>query len=487
MEIYNPNIKYIGAQEITDSNTHIIYITPEQFKGSDTSRINQAINYASSNNFTIVMCNGEYFLDSAIIMKSNVTLINNGLIQMNSGMRDNIVRASSNVVGAPITNIKIKGAGIFRGSSDSWGGGDATGVNGEYWRPIAILLANATNFELEGFTIKNSHMWGINMEQSRFGSVKNIKFDNDGSKPNQDGVNVRHGSHNIIIENISGSTNDDIVALTNLGGYPGYNFLGDVLYETGKTNFDIFDIVIRNINAIRPPMKVFSGITPTHYSGGILLLCEDGLKIFNVSIDGVNGYSQIALGFTAIAYWTTSQATVNDMYNISVSNTGQCPVYPARPIKDSTLINIPTTEINGIYPSGIFQNGSLNVFRKYHDSIPEYFTNITGLGDYHLVVKQDLLPNIDIVPTGNFTVPNGTKIRMITLTSASPQDVILPAIADAIGSIFFITNDSLSTVNIKSKTGTNDIWDSMVVTNDKTVDSGTTQRIINDGVNYKIL
>jgi len=174
----------------------------------------------------------------------------------------------------------------------------------------------------------------------------------------------------------------------------------------------------------------------------------------------------------------------------------------------------PPTFSNGIYTGTAFQPDGSALFAFLElgidspdsvarpDNIPIYQAGTIGTGGGTLPVQdpiEDLdavnkrylqsvaTPSINIVPTGNFTVPDGVKTRIITLTSASPQDVILPAISDAVGSIFFITNDSLSTVNIKSKTGTNDIWDSMVVTNDKTVDSGTTQRIINDGVNYKIL
>lgn len=114
-------------------------------------------------------------------------------------------------------------------------------------------------------------------------------------------------------------------------------------------------------------------------------------------------------------------------------------------------------------------------------------TGVNNTDPYNPIITINLSPSINIVPTGNFTIPDGVRTRIITFTSIFPQEINLPAISDAIGSIYFITNDSLSTVNIKSKTGSNDIWDSMVLTNDKMIDIGTTQRIINDGVNYKIL
>lgn len=99
-------------------------------------------------------------------------------------------------------------------------------------------------------------------------------------------------------------------------------------------------------------------------------------------------------------------------------------------------------------------------------------------------------PDIIIVDEDDYIVPDGTRTRMITLTDNIPQTVTLPAIVDSIGSIYFITNsssDGISSVNVVSKTGTADIWDSGLMTNDKEVIFGSPVRIINDGLNYKIL
>ncbi|APZ82864.1 hypothetical protein [Flavobacterium phage FL-1] len=371
----NPDIRLLGGFIPQSANSHVFQVTPEQFIGGDTSRINQAINFASTNSVYNVVCNGTYYLDSAILMKSNVNLINNGKIIMNSGMKDNMIRAASTVVGTPISNFKIKGVGLFQGSSDTWGSDNPSGVNGEAWRSIAILLANASDFEIEGITIKNSHGWGINMEQSRYGSVKNIHFDNDGSKSNQDGVNVRHGSHHIVIENISGVTHDDIVAVTNLLFGNAINYLGQTIYESGKANFNSHDITIRNINR-HISAGTIGGFTPPVKKGGITIMCHDGLKVYNVSIDGVTGDAQIYIQFNQITYWVTSPGTVNDVYNLNISNINDAPVYFGIPIKNSSLINIPKKDITGTYNSGVFPAGSLNVTRKYNDGDFEFFATV---------------------------------------------------------------------------------------------------------------
>ena len=130
-----------------------------------------------------------------------------------------------------------------------------------------------------------------------------------------------------------------------------------------------------NINYGRAK-KIFPTPPPTHYSGGILLLCEDGLKIYNVTVDGVTGYSQMHLGYTAYGYWVTTQATVNDMYNITVSNTLNMPIYINRPIKNCSFINVANRDINNVYDSCIFKTGSLNVLRKYYNGNFEFFATV---------------------------------------------------------------------------------------------------------------
>lgn len=106
---------------------------------------------------------------------------------------------------------------------------------------------------------------------------------------------------------------------------------------------------------------------------------------------------------------------------------------------------------------------------------------------YFIALREDFTPDITIVNNGDHTIPDGVRTRIITLTDNTPQIVTLPAIADSVGSIYFITNDSTSTVDINSKTGSNDIWDGGLTFSTKMATAGTPVRIINDGLNYKVL
>ncbi len=123
------------------------------------------------------------------------------------------------------------------------------------------MLANVEHFSIENLRIVDSHGWGISLEECSNGRVSRIEFDAhmhkmiDGmhsNMENQDGVDLRNGSHHIIVSDITGCTGDDIVALT---AFASSEFLpGGSLHTThvmhndwSKRERDIHDIVIRNV------------------------------------------------------------------------------------------------------------------------------------------------------------------------------------------------------------------------------------------------
>ena len=129
------------------------------------------------------------------------------------------------------------------------------------WRNIGILLANVSHFSIEGLKIEQSHAWGISLEACAFGRVANIDFEAhmwrmiDGLKQNienQDGVDLRNGCHHILIEDITGHTGDDMVALTAIcqhgfatGGAPGSTHVMHEDWTQRETG--IHDVIIRRV------------------------------------------------------------------------------------------------------------------------------------------------------------------------------------------------------------------------------------------------
>ncbi len=212
--------------------------------------------------------------------------------------------------------------------------GTDAGKDGEVqkgdWRGIGILFANAEYFSIENIKIVGSHGWAISLEDCSHGRLEQIEFDASMSKEidgmlhnteNQDGIDLRCGCHDILIQNITGGTGDDIVALTAIKSLNSDFFPAGTLGRTHITNndytnrdADIHDIIIRNIKG--------------YSKGGLCFhvrLLPVNTKIYNIIIDGVIDTSPegfraggvILLGEHDTAYGDNPYDGIS---NISISN-----------------------------------------------------------------------------------------------------------------------------------------------------------------------
>jgi len=106
-----------------------------------------------------------------------------------------------------------------------------------------VLFNNVRNLVLENFQIRQSRWYCTYFIHCDTCRISNLDFDNWEDCCNRDGVDIRQGCHNFLVENITGTTGDDTVALNNLG-----NDGNDGRYVEGKDP-DTLNMVIRNIKA----------------------------------------------------------------------------------------------------------------------------------------------------------------------------------------------------------------------------------------------
>ncbi|MDO4425469.1 MAG: glycosyl hydrolase family 28 protein, partial [Planctomycetia bacterium] len=198
--------------------------------------------------------------------------------------RDNFIRSANCGIGIsgiePISNVHVLGVGRAEliGADDPRATGDSAKVLGERtygtdagregesqrgdWRNIGVLFAWVNHFSVRNITIRDAHAWAMSFERCAFGKITDITFDasekrltdkNGKSFPllNQDGLDIRQGCHDIVIDTIQGGTGDDTVALTAIRS----PIREDGLLEKtevsgprtdGREN-DIWNITIRNI------------------------------------------------------------------------------------------------------------------------------------------------------------------------------------------------------------------------------------------------
>jgi len=137
------------------------------------------------------------------------------------------------------------------------------------WDNLLIYFHNVREFRVEGFRAINQRWWALCFLYCSYGKIANIELGGTGDVPNQDGIDLRCGCHDITIENITGKTGDDTVALTALAGS----------METAKKVVgcppDIYNVIVRNIKS-----DCFQCCV-------VRLLNHDGIKLYNILIDNI--------------------------------------------------------------------------------------------------------------------------------------------------------------------------------------------------------
>ena len=110
---------------------------------------------------------------------------------------------------------------------------------GYIYQNNTILLHNIYNFAIENITIDNQRWWAINLLYAKKGRLSNITFGATDEIINQDGIDLRLGCRDIIIENIYGQGGDDLIALS--------AFLGANWTVVDGENNDISNVIIKNV------------------------------------------------------------------------------------------------------------------------------------------------------------------------------------------------------------------------------------------------
>lgn len=384
--ILGPMFLFSCQKRVLENNIYTgqtLDITPNQFKGSDTQRIQSAINKAKGTTNQIIIpsinTNGTniWLLDSAILLPSNMTVIlENCTLQLSDLCRDNMFRSDN--VGIGITepkwneNIHIIGIGdvYLKGANNPRSTGDAgrtLTLNSEEenipgntvsygsdagkegvkqtgdWRNIMILMGYVDGFELKNVNIVNAHCWSVSFERTINATVANITYNcpsiqiiNNKERfvANRDGIDLRHGCQNIRIDNISGKTGDDFIALSILG-----------LYSSEEEPGTLNSTMATSTKYMGPEDE-----TKNIYITNLVCECErravairanDVASINNVYIDGImyqGGFNALLVGEEG--WGVNSQpGKINNIHATNINGNGLSLIQIGEAIADCSFMN----------------------------------------------------------------------------------------------------------------------------------------------------
>ena len=314
----------------------------EAFQKNGSQYIESLIKGAVADGSRTAVVTGNWLIGTAIRIPSDFVLILDGChLKMTDGCFSNLFvnEHHDTPVGRTLAgtdrNIRILGrngaildGGNYNGLSEKNQGRDGMPP---IWKNNLILFTNVEGFEMGGFACHNQRWWAMNFLFCGNGHLHDLEFQacDIGISPdgqpyhglqrekydevlvkNADGIDLRQGCHDILIENITGFTEDDTIALTGLCG------IVEKAFAVAGASTDICRVTIRNVRA-----AAFCTI--------VRLLNQSGVKLYDILVDGVfdtaSECEKLDRGLYAVRVgdkylYGSRHSTEEETYNITIRN-----------------------------------------------------------------------------------------------------------------------------------------------------------------------
>ena len=306
------------------------------------------------------------------------------------------------------------------------------------WLNNMFLWVNVNGLRMENLHVRNQRWWAINHIYCRNVTIKDIDFWAIPHVNNMDGIDMRLGCNHFDIQNITGRTGDDVVAMTALQG----DF--EIKHMVEGKDCHIHDMKVRNIKA------------DPNYLYLVRLLNHDGCNIYNIDLDtlmDVSDYTKkrpsgACVNIGGIKYSHSRPAMHGETRNIKAKNLtcrGENIVRFSRTVKDATFSNLKSygDNINGVGIEGycalenvkvehlwygahqqeIYQSRMLKP-EEYRGTVVNMF-NVTGDITFE-DVHADLVKEGIVVGGGGTVTVNGFECKSVgTFAKVEPNSKLI--------------------------------------------------------------
>lgn len=312
------------------------------FEKNGSEHISELIARGISDGTRRAVVTGRWEIGRAVRLPSDFTLVLDGChLRMADGVFDNMFVNSG--LGTPegrTASGADRGIALLGKNGAVLDGGEYNGLSERnsgkdgmppIWKNNLILCANVEGFEMGGFSCVNQRWWAMNFLFCSEGHLHDLSFTScditvepDGSYShglsqgrygdilvkNSDGIDLRQGCHHVLIENITGFTEDDSVALTGLFGSL------EKAFEVEGKERDICHITVKNV-------------ATAAFCSNVRLLNQGGIKLHHILIDGITDTSETCphmdVGVHALRIGDTHMygsrhATADETHDIRVKN-----------------------------------------------------------------------------------------------------------------------------------------------------------------------
>lgn len=282
---------------------------------------------------TIVFDSRDYFIDRAILLPSDTTvIIDNCMIKQNDYVFDNVFRGDNLLINGidpygipldvtPICNIKILGKGDAKivGTDKPQIGyhpffKEYQEMTGDFWgfRTLMFSFSYCKGFELSGLKLRQTMCWAVCFDNCQECYVHDL--DIRSNVKNGDGIDFRSGCNHCVVENITGFTSDDTVACTALSKGKSERILSRYLgslepYNASHENIDgdVHHIKIRSIHT-------------GGYHHGVICLAARGNQVHDIEISDVSETDVGKRSATVMVYTGYGDGyNAGDIHDIKIS------------------------------------------------------------------------------------------------------------------------------------------------------------------------
>lgn len=309
--------------------------------------IAEAIAKVHAEGKTIVRLTGNYEISSPVIIPSHTTLVlEDCRLRLADGVFSQIfMNENARSTEVRDCDIHIKGLGIAELDGGVYNGLSERSQNKNGLPPVwfnnFIILSHVDRFSIEGISCIKSRWYSMLIVDCTDGTIRDIHFDGDCRRieeatgkeiyglvreryeetinKNGDGIDICSGCHDILIENITGFTEDDTIALGSLFKVGPDGELGPtpcIRYFNVQNNFDVYNVIVRNVRA-------------SCFCSPVRIINQGGPKIYNVLIDGIfdaslndphlnHGDCGVMIG--DFEPYGDRQPTTDETFNITVRN-----------------------------------------------------------------------------------------------------------------------------------------------------------------------
>lgn len=401
--------------------TEKAYITPNEVSGeTDSARIRAAIALAVERGTLRVRIprrnerTGEdlWVIGETVELPSGIELlIDDAHLVLETGKYLNMfvtgdrMREGGRTPEGATRNVTLRGrgravldGGVYNGLSEKNSGKDGLP---HISNNTTLLFFNTDGLLVEDLSVVNQRWWGITNVFVRNAVFRNLHFRSDFSRvdengvhhpderprcysevyvKNADGIDLRIGCHNVLIENVTGFTEDDSVALTALGGFE--RKLG---YVVEGLSPDIHDVEVRSVST-------------DCYCSSVRLLNDNGYRLYNVTVDGVRscraypGHVSHAVRIGDTVYADTP-SVLGDTHHITVRNVISSATYGVAICKglvDSTVENVIALE--GKVGVGVHPKQSAELVRCRIGNVMSLSTETEALSTERMTLVDCELP-----------------------------------------------------------------------------------------------